>query len=398
MGTLDTKSDAILYLKQMIERLGFQALIMDMSVSSAPDRGLVNYSSEEVLETVNVKLGEVTKLSRGEAVEVMCRAAQAFVLQLVKSKSTHGVIGIGGSGGTTLCSSAMKALPYGIPKILVSTLASGNTKWHVGNSDIVMMPSLLDISGLNPMLKMVLGNAAAAICGMVGNAARYVPSGRRVVSATMYGTTTPGVTAVRNSLERHGIEIWTFHATGIGGKTMERLLREGAIQGVIDMTLAEIGAHLVGGLHDGGEERLSAAIEMRVPQVVVPGAADTIVLPPRDEVPSRFRRRRLNYHNPTMTTMRTTPRENVEIAAFIARKLNLSRSPTRVLLPLGGVSTIDRPGKAFFDPKANDALFRTLKRLLVSSIPVVESPYNINDPGFADLVVKTALEIMSQPE
>jgi uncharacterized protein (UPF0261 family) len=394
MGTLDTKSDAMTYLKQTIESLGFRALVMDVSVGCAGDRRLAHYSSDEILESINEKPAEISKLSRGEAVEVMCRAAQAFLWQLVRLKSAHGFIGIGGSGGTTLCSSAMMALPYGIPKILVSTLASGNTKWHVGTSDIVMVPSLLDISGLNPMLKRVLGNAASAICGMVGNAAPYVPSGRKVVSATMYGTTTPGVTAVRNGLERHGMEIWTFHATGIGGKTMERLLREGAIQGVIDMTLAEIGAHLVGGLHDGGEARMSAAIEMRVPQVVVPGAADTIVLPPRDEVPSRFRRRTLNYHNPTMTTMRTTPKENVEIATFIARKLNLSRSPTRVLLPLGGVSTIDRPGRAFFNPKANDALFSTLKKLLVPRIPVVESPYNINDPEFADLVTKAALEIM----
>lgn len=400
LGTLDTKREALLFLAHSIEQAGCAAILIDASVTERA-HGEADYSADKVLETIGKSLPEASRMPRGKAVELMSAAAEALVRKLVESGQAHGIIGVGGSGGTTICSSAMKSLPYGIPKVLVSTLASGNTRWHVDVSDIVMMPSLVDISGMNPMLELVLRNAAHAVCGMARRFSPYVPSGKTVLGMTMYGTTTPGANVVRGRLEEAGFEIWTFHASGIGGRTMERLIREKRIQGVVDFTLAEIGAHLVGGLHDAGERRLEAAIEMGLPEVVVPGAADTIVLPPLNEVPEKFKARRLNVHNPTMTTMRTTVEENRAIADFIARKLNAARSRVTVVLPLGGLSTIDRPGEVFFDPPANDALFATLRSRLSPSIRVVEGRWNVNDREFADMVADEALAIMrgtSKPE
>jgi uncharacterized protein (UPF0261 family) len=199
----------------------------------------------------------------------------------------------------------------------------------------------------------------------------------------MYGTTTPGVSRARQEVADAGFETWVFHASGVGGRTMERLMGQGLIQGVMDMTLAEIGAHLVGGLHDAGPERLEAAGRLGLPQVIVPGAADTIVLPPRDQVPDKFRNRVLNFHNPTMTTMRTTVDENTAIGAFVAERLNRATGPVTVLLPHGGLSSIDRPGKIFYCPEANEALFRTLREKLSPHIRIIEDEHHIDDPEFA---------------
>jgi uncharacterized protein (UPF0261 family) len=279
---------------------------------------------------------------------------------------------------------------------MVSTLASGNTRWHVDIADIVMIPSLLDIGGLNPMLEMVLNNAAQGIAGMVNGHQAYKASGKKVISLTMYGTTTPGVSGARQVVDDAGFETWVFHASGMGGRTMEKLMSMGRIDAVMDMTLAEVGAHLVGGLHDAGPHRLEMAAQLGLPQVIVPGAADTIVLPPRDQVPQKFKNRTLNFHNPTMTTMRTTPEENVAIAEFIAAKLNSSKGPVVVMLPLGGLSSIDRPGKIFYDPEANGALFATLKLKLSSATEVIEDEHHLDDPEFAIRVGQQMVSLLNR--
>ena len=224
----------------------------------------------------------------------------------------------------------------------------------------------------------------------------YHASGKKVVSMTMYGTTTPGVSQARQVGDDAGFETWVFHASGVGGRTMEKLMSMGRVDAVMDMTLAEVGAHLVGGLHDAGPDRLEMAGSLALPQVIVPGAADTIVLPPRDQVPEKFKHRTLNFHNPTMTTMRTTPEENIEIGEFIAKKLNQARGPVTVMLPLGGVSSIDRPGKIFHDPAANDALFSTLKHNLSNRIEIIEDNHHMDDPSFADRVGKKMVSILNQ--
>lgn len=397
IGTMDTKAPELVYLAERVRAAGARALLMDVGVSRESSTP-ADISVDQVAAAIHKSAAELRALPRGEAVEFISHAAALHLAELVATGKAQGVVGVGGSGGTTICTAAMRALPYGVPKLMVSTLASGNTRWHVDISDIVMMPSLLDIGGLNPMLMMVLNNAANAIAGMVQGYQPYQPSGKRVIAATMYGTTTPGVSRARQTVEAAGFESWVFHASGVGGRTMEQLITLGHVHGVMDMTLAEIGAHLVGGLHDAGPHRLEAAGAAGIPQLIVPGAADTIVLPPRDQVPDKFRGRTLNFHNPTMTTMRTTPDENVAIATFIADKLNRARGPICVLLPLGGVSSIDRPGKIFHDPAANDALFSTLKTRLLPSIRIVEDEHHLDDPEFADHAGELMLDLMSRAE
>jgi uncharacterized protein (UPF0261 family) len=382
MGTMDTKGPELAYLAQQITSAGCRALLMDVGAAAESDTD-ADITAAQVAAFIGEDITAVRALPRGEAVEKMVAAAVAYLQHMVQSGEAHGVIGVGGSGGTTICAAAMRALPYGVPKFMVSTLASGNTRWHVDIADIVMIPSLLDIGGLNPMLEMVLNNAAQGIVGMVNGHQVYQASGKKVISLTMYGTTTPGVSRARQVVEDAGLETWVFHASGVGGRTMEKLMSMGRIHAVIDMTLAEVGAHLVGGLHDAGSHRLEMATQLGLPQVIVPGAADTVVLPPRDQVPQKFKNRTLNFHNPTMTTMRTTPEENVAIAEFIAAKLNPSKGPVVVMLPLGGLSTIDRPGKIFYDPEANGALFATLKRKLSSAIEIIEDEHHLDDPEFA---------------
>ncbi len=397
IGTMDTKGSELTYLAKQVAAAGCKALLMDVGVS-VKSREHADIPVEQVAEAIGEDAHRIRKLPRGEAVEKICRAAASCLGRIIAANGAQGVIGVGGSGGTTICAAAMRGLPYGIPKLIVSTLASGNTRWHVDISDIVLIPSLLDISGLNPMLEMVLNNAAQAIVGMVRGHASYRPSGRQVVSVTMYGTTTPGVSRARREVEGAGFETWVFHASGVGGRTMEKLMSLGRIQASMDMTLAEVGAHLVGGLHDAGPDRLECAARLGLPQLIVPGAADTIVLPPRDQVPEKFLNRTLNFHNPTMTTMRTTPDENVAIANFIADKLNRATGPVCVMLPLGGISSIDRPGAIFFDPEANDALFDTLKRRLKSDIQVVEDPHHLDDAEFAVRAGRKMVQIIEQKD
>jgi len=396
IGTMDTKGAELAYLAEQVTLAGCRAFLMDVGASK-PSRITADIPVEEVVSVINTDIASIRSLPRGEAVAKIGEAAAIYLKQLVLQDKAHGVIGVGGSGGTAVCCTAMRSLPYGIPKFMVSTLASGNTRWHIDISDIVMIPSLLDIGGLNPMLKMVLRNAAYGLAGMVKAQDGYRPSGKKVISLTMYGTTTPGVSKTREIVEEAGFETWVFHASGIGGRTMENLMSMGRINAVMDMTLAEIGAHIVGGLHDAGPDRLRMACELGLPQVIVPGAADTIVLPPIDQIPDQFRNRTLNYHNPTMTTMRTTPEENIKIADFIANKLNQAKGPVCVVLPLGGVSTIDRPGRIFFDPAANDALFSTLKKRLSSSIEIIEDMHHIDDPEFAVKAAGVMIRMMTPP-
>jgi uncharacterized protein (UPF0261 family) len=395
MGTMDTKGPELAYLAQQVTSAGCRAILMDVGAHAESDTA-ADISAAQVAAVMDEDIETIRALPRGEAVEKMVAAASVYLQNMVQTGEAHGVIGVGGSGGTTICAAAMRALPYGVPKFMVSTLASGNTRWHVDIADIVMIPSLLDIGGLNPMLEMVLNNAAQGIAGMVKGHQAYQASGKKVISMTMYGTTTPGVSRARQVVEDAGFETWVFHASGIGGRTMEKLMSMGRIDAVMDMTLAEVGAHLVGGLHDAGPHRLQMAGQLGLPQVIVPGAADTIVLPPRDQVPEKFKNRTLNFHNPTMTTMRTSPEDNVAIAEFIAARLNQAKGPVIVMLPLGGLSTIDRPEKIFYDPEANGALFDTLKRKLSTHIEIIEDEHHLDDPEFAMRVGEKMVSLLKR--
>ena len=337
---------------------------------------------------------KIHAMPRGDAVAVSSDLVQKYVKKLFEAGRCAAVIGIGGAGGTQICTQTMRSLPIGLPKLMMSTLAAGNMRWYVEDSDISMFPSITDVAGINCITQMVFDRfAAEAAKAAQWYAERYALHAQRMadtsvprIGQTMYGTTTKGVTRAREELERRGYETLVFHASGAGGRAMESLVRRGVIHGVLDMTIAEIGAHLVGGLHDAGPGRLDAMVETGVPYVLVPGAADTIVLPPLNDLPDKFRHGRvLNKHNPTMTTMRTNVEENLQIGEFIVRKLKNAKGPVKVFIPRGGLSSIDKPGDVFYMPEANEALFETLKAGFKGTrVEVIEDGRHLYDPGFGE--------------
>jgi uncharacterized protein (UPF0261 family) len=277
----------------------------------------------------------------------------------------------------------MRDLPVGFPKLIVSTLAAGDISPYVGVKDITMMPSIVDISGINRLSSEIMANAAGAVAGMV-RAKRPAPTDAKpLVAATMFGVTTPCVTAARKVLESAGYEVLVFHATGTGGRTMEELVRAGFIEGVLDITTTELADELVGGVLTAGPDRLTAAGEKGIPQVVSSGALDMVNFGTPESVPARFAQRLFYHHNPQVTLMRTTADENAELGRILARKLNAARGPTTFILPKGGVSAIDVPGKPFHDPEADAAFIRELKANLAPRITLIERDTDINDEAFA---------------
>jgi uncharacterized protein (UPF0261 family) len=296
-----------------------------------------------------------------------------------------GIIGVGGSGGSAIVSAAMQALPLGVPKLLVSTMGSGDTRPYVGTTDVTIMHSVVDLAGINRISERVLANAAAAIAAMATAAARFASDlpARPVIGATMYGNTTPAVMAARELLEARGYEVIVFHANGSGGRAMEALVSEGAIDAVLDVTTTELADELVGGVCSAGPERLAAAGRLGLPQVVSLGALDMVNFGPIDSVPARFRARNLYRHNAAVTLMRTTAAESAELGRILARKVNAATGPVSVFIPAGGLSMIGLPGRPFSDPAADTALITALKAGLRPDVEVVESTADINEPGFA---------------
>ena len=296
---------------------------------------------------------------------------------------------IGGSGNAAIASAAMRALPIGVPKLLATTVAAGDTRSYVGTTDITMMYSVVDISGLNRLSRRILRNAAGAIAGMVPADVPDPQDGtdRPLVAATMFGVTTACVTAAREALEALGYEVLVFHATGVGGRSMESLVRDGFITGVLDVTTTELADEVAGGTLSAGPDRLEAAGEAGIPQVVSLGALDMANFGPLESVPARFEGRLLHRHNAAVTLMRTTPHENAEIGRLIAAKLNRARGPVTLVVPLRGVSEMDAVGGAFYDPDADSALFAALREALEARVDLLEVDAHINDPIFATTLV-----------
>jgi uncharacterized protein (UPF0261 family) len=319
----------------------------------------------------------------------MARGVEAVVRYLFADSRLHGILGLGGSGGTSLITPAMRALPIGVPKLMVSTVASGEVGKYVGAVDISMMYSVVDVAGINRVSEQILGNAAAAIAGMAQAYAAYRPTAgdRPLVAATMFGVTTPCVTAARQRLEDLGYEVLVFHAVGTGGRSMEALAREGVLDGVLDITTTELADELVGGIFSAGSERLWAAGARGIPQVVSLGALDMVNFGPIESVPERFTGRTLYRHNPMVTLMRTTAAECAELGRMIARKLNAATGPVALYIPLHGVSAIATPGNVFHDPEADAALISSLKEHLGPNVQVQELDMDINDPRFAHAMV-----------
>ena len=394
IATMDTKGQEILYVADCIKKAGAEVTVVDVGTEKDP-QGVADVSRETVAAChaggVDAVLGHT---DRGEAVTAMGEALCAFLVAEYAAGKVAGVIGIGGSGGTALITPAMQALPVGLPKVMVSTVASGNTAPYVGCCDITMMYSVVDVAGINRVSRQVFGNAAHAIAGMVSHEVTQGED-KRTVGMTMFGVTTACVTMVREALEADGYDCLVFHATGTGGQAMEKLVESGMIDGVLDITTTEVADEVVGGVFAGGPERFDRILEKKIPYVVSVGALDMVNFGAKETVPEQFQKRTLHVHNAQVTLMRTTAEENKKFASWMANKLNQSQVPIQVLIPEKGVSLIDDEGQPFYDPEADAALFEGLESQIVQTEGRVVKRFdnNINDAGFAQALVKAFKEV-----
>lgn len=395
-GTFDSKGTEFSYVRDLIESLGVNTLTIHSGVfepAFIPD-----VSNEEVAKAAGYDIKTLAdKKDRAWATEILSIGMEKLIPQLFKEGKFDGIISFGGSGGTSLVTPAMRALPIGVPKVMVSTMASGNTTQYVGTSDIVMIPSVVDVAGLNSISTTIFQNAVFAIVGMVTNDKKIVQEEKPLIGATMFGVTTPCINAAKTYLEQRGYEVLVFHATGIGGRSMEDLINAGFIKGVLDLTTTEWCDEVVGGVLNAGPHRLEAAALNQIPQVVSVGALDMVNFGPFDTVPPQFAKRNLYKHNPTVTLMRTTAEENKEIGRKIAEKLNMATGKTALFLPLKGVSLIDVEGQPFYGPDEDAALFDTLRNNVNKNVvELIEMDTDINDVSFAEAAAQKLIDFMDQ--
>jgi uncharacterized protein (UPF0261 family) len=374
--TLDTKGSEAALVCDRLKELGLEVTVVDTSCMGTNDRGA--------------------------AVTAAASRAAKIVREAFAAGKVSGVLALGGSAGTVIGTAAMRELPIGVPKLMVSTLASGQVRPYVGDKDILMLNSVVDIAGINRISRKILGEAAAAMAGMVkfgdGETAREFAHERidkPLIAATMFGVTTPCVQRARQVLEEAGYEVLVFHATGNGGQAMESLIRDGLIAGVLDITTTELADELVGGVLSAGPDRLTAAGKRGVPQVVSVGALDMVNFGPVPTVPEKFRDRKFHVHNPSVTLMRTTPEENARLGEEVGRKVAAAKGPACILLPLQGVSAIDRAGQPFDDPAARTALYDGIRRTH-GAVELLELDNHINDEAFAVACAGKLLELLGQ--
>ncbi len=390
VGTLDTKGIEFQFIKERIEVSGTSTCVVNTGILGEPYFE-PDVSAGEVAEAGGTSLQALQDGGdRGVAVAAMAEGAAKIIAQLQSDGKIDGVISLGGSAGTTIGTTAMRAVPVGVPKIMVSTLASGDTSPYVDTKDVSMMYSVVDIAGINSLSRQILANAAGAIVGMAN--AEVPPSeDKPLIGATMFGVTTPCVTKARELLEEAGYEVLVFHATGAGGRAMEDLVKGGFIVGVLDATTTELADELVGGVLSAGPDRLEAAGELGVPQVIAPGALDMVNFGPPDTVPEQFKDRTFYQHNPTVTLMRTTVAENAELGKIMGQKLSQAKGPTTVIIPKQGVSAIDQEGQPFYSAEAEAAWIENLKANLGDNVTLIEMDNHINDDAFATKLVETLL-------
>ncbi len=394
LGTFDTKGKELKFIKECIEEHGLKTLCINTGVFEPvvePD-----ISSAEVAAAVGADINAIVeKRDRATATEVLAKGTEKLIPQLYAEGKFDGIISIGGSGGTSLATPAMRQLPLGVPKVMVSTMASGDVSPYVGTSDIVMIPSVVDAEGLNDISKVIFSNAANAVVGMVQNRKEIESDGKPLLAATMFGVTTPCVKAAEDYLHEQGYDVLVFHATGTGGKCMEALIDQGFIKGVLDLTTTEWCDEVVGGVLNAGPDRLTAAGKNGIPQVVSVGALDMVNFGPMDTVPAQFKDRNLYKHNPTVTLMRTTADELKSIGHEIATRLADATGKTTLMLPLKGVSMIDVEGQPFYDAEADKVLFDTLRTELAdSNVEIVELDTDINDKEFAVAAAKKLISLL----
>lgn len=396
LATLDTKGQEAQYLCRRLRDSNVEVCLVDTGCVGSPSVD-ADVSREELFAAGDFSLAELqAQGDRGKAITAAATAAAALLRREHTSGKVDGVLGIGGSAGSTIATAAMRALPLGVPKLMVSTLASGQVRQYVGDKDIFMLNSVVDILGLNRISRAIFDEAARAMAGMV-TFERDEPSSddRPLVAATMFGVTTPCVERAREVLEEAGFEVLVFHATGNGGQAMESLIADGLVAGVLDITTTELADELVGGFLSAGPQRLTAATEHGIPQVVSVGATDMVNFHGPETVPPQFADRLFYEHNPTVTLMRTTPKENERIGAEIGRKLAPAGSHAMVLLPQQGVSAIDAEGKPFDDPQARAALFAAVQENAgKAECRVLDN--HINDAVFAETAAKELINLIRQ--
>ncbi|MBS7699721.1 MULTISPECIES: Tm-1-like ATP-binding domain-containing protein [unclassified Chelatococcus] len=379
-GTLDTKSEEIGYVRSALEKRGRRVIVIDCGILGRPTLA-ADFPREVVATAGGGDLAAlIAKRDREAALPVMIAGLENILRELLAKDEVGGFLGIGGGTNAALAAAAFRLMPFGLPKMLVSTVACGNTRPFVGIKDALLFHSVVDILGLNTFLRSILHRAVAAMDAMLAlDSATSARSGRGCVGLTSFGSTTEGAEHALAILQSQGLEVLGFHARGVGGEAMEALIREERIDAVLDLTTTEVADELVGGICSAGPNRLEAAGERGLPQVILPGAVDMVNFGPRTTVPERFHHRSFVSHTPLATLMRTTPAENVEIARFIARKLNAARGPVAVVLPLGGFSAYDRKDGPFWAPAADDAFRSTIRAELASHVPVIDVDAHIND-------------------
>jgi uncharacterized protein (UPF0261 family) len=394
LGTMDTKGEEFAFLIAALKRLNITPLVINTGVLGEA-RTAVDIDAAALAEAAGSDLDSLRNANdRGAAMHTMAQGASIVVKKLYDEGRFAGIIGMGGSGGSSVISAAMRSLPIGVPKLLISTMAGGDVSAYVGSSDIIMMPSIVDVAGINRISRGVFSRAAGAIAGMVQVEAESDGQDKPLIAASMFGNTTEAVDIARGVLEAKGYEVLVFHATGAGGRSMEHLIESGFITGSLDITTTEWADELTGGILNAGPHRLEAAAKTGTPQIVVPGCIDMANFGGEETIPPHYKDRNLYVWNPAVTLMRTTAEENAQLGLIFAEKLNAATGPVRVLIPLRGFSILDSPGQRFWDPAADGAFIASLKANLRSDIPIEEHELNINDRAFAERCAHALLEML----
>jgi uncharacterized protein (UPF0261 family) len=397
IGAFDVKGEEYHFVRDLILAQNIKVLTMNCGVMGGTELFPIDISNAEVAQAGQGDLAVLIKeKDRGASMEIMARGAASLTKNIFKEGKFDGIFGMGGSGGTSVISRAMQALPIGVPKVLISTMVSGDTSIITGVKDITMIPSIVDVAGLNPISEKIFKEGAGAICGMIGMDYSLSMHKKPVICASMFGNTTKCVDMCRQSLVAKGYEVLVFHATGTGGKTMEGLVDDGYVYGVLDITTTEWADEICGGVLSAGSDRLGAPGRAGIPHLIVPGCVDMANFGPIATVPEKFKDRLLYQWNPNVTLMRTNIEENRIMGEIFAQKANQAEGPVAFLLPLKGVSILDSPGEKFWLPEADQAMFSAIKRNLRPGINVTELDANINDKAFAEKAVEMMMGLMAQ--
>ena len=396
VATLDTKGKEFAFVKELIEKEGLNTLVVDFGVMGKPEFA-PDITSDEVVRHGG---GDLAALSTGEhkdeAMKVMAAGLKAVVSKLYAEGKLDGIIGMGGSGGTSIATGAMRVLPVGVPKVMVSTVGGGDVSAYAGTKDITFIPSIVDVAGINSISRVIYTNGAGAISGMVKMDKPKSATEKPLVAASMFGNTTACVDRARGIVEGAGYEVLVFHATGIGGKTMEGLISDGYIVASMDITTTELADEVCGGVFNAGPERCLAASRKGIPAILVPGCVDMANFGGVETMSEKFKGRNIYQWNPNVTLLRTNVEENTKMGEMLAAAANASSAPVTIILPLKGVSMLDSQGGQFWDPEADKACYDAIKKNVKAGIQVIEADYNINDPEFADLCANTLLKMLNK--